>query len=137
MASIVNIGLWNWNGLLQHKHEGNVILKLNNIDILLVSEARCTIYSTIYFPGYKFYFTAHPKPQGGTAIIIKNCFCHYESVKYKTIFSQATTVVVELRTCNTNVSADINLRNFLNHWAEGLLLEETSIVNTLPVVLVW
>lgn len=57
------------------------------------------MYSNIYFPDYKFYFTAHhsERPQGGTAIIIKNSIRHYESVKYETDFLQATTVIVELR----------------------------------------
>ena len=69
------------NGLSQHTLEVKSFLKLNKIDILLISETHFTKKHNYTIDGFRFYQTMHPdgKAHGGSAILIKNNIQHFES----------------------------------------------------------
>ena len=72
-------------------------LKLNKIDILLISETHFTKKYHFSIDGFRFYQTLHPddKAHGGSAILIKNNIQHFESTHYATLCEiQATNVYV-------------------------------------------
>lgn len=70
----LRIALWNSNGILNHRDEIEMFIKLHKIDIMLISETHGTDRTYINIPGYKVVLTNHPanKAYGGSAIIIKN-----------------------------------------------------------------
>lgn len=77
----LRIGIWNANGLSNHKNEIEIFLKNNNIDILLISESHFT--SQTYFKINRFDTIAanHPdnRAHAGAAILIKS------SIKYEVL----------------------------------------------------
>jgi exonuclease III len=87
---------WNANGLARHKLELQVVLDLNSIDICLISETHFTNQSYINFKGYVVYHTPHPdnSARGGSAIIVKESFKHFEETKFSTREIQATLIMV-------------------------------------------
>jgi len=91
------IVLWNANGLSHHSNELKHFLSKNNVDILLVSETHFTKKSFFQIPSYCFYQSMHPdgSAHGGSAILIKKTFKHYESTHFSTNEIQATNIVVE------------------------------------------
>lgn len=78
----LKIVFWNANGLAQHALEVQSFLKLNQIDILLISETHFTKKNHLSIPHYKFYQAMHPDgtAHGGSAILIKNNIQHHQGV---------------------------------------------------------
>lgn len=76
----LRIAAWNANGVLNKKHDLEVFLNTQHIDICLVSETHMTNQSYLKIRGYKTYHTIHPDNQakGGSAVIIKENINHYE-----------------------------------------------------------
>ena len=73
-AQSLHIALWNSNGILQKLPEVESFLKINNINVLLVTETHLTSKNYIKIAYYDTYHTEHPdgKAHGGTAIIIQS-----------------------------------------------------------------
>jgi hypothetical protein len=96
MAKFLRIGLWNANGLEQHKEEVKTFLINNHIDVLLISETHFTERTYFKIPNYVTYNTNHPEgtAHGGTAILIKSIIHHYELPKYKKNLLQSTAIKV-------------------------------------------
>jgi len=84
MDRILKIVTWNVNELTKHSQKMKTLIFSQNIDILLVSEAR-HIY--IMFPD--------GKTHGGAALIIKSNVRHYKIGKHQRDFLQAINGVVE------------------------------------------
>lgn len=61
---------WNANGLIQNSNELKVFLKINQIDIALISETHLTNKSIARIPNYQIYRTDQPdnRSHGGTAV---------------------------------------------------------------------
>lgn len=97
MTELLRIITWNANGLCQHAQELKSFLRIQNVDILLVSETHFTDKSFIKIPSYKIYHTKHPsgKGHGGSAIVIKDNIKHHELQPYVTDHIQATSVRVD------------------------------------------
>lgn len=95
----IRIAEWNANGLLHHLHEIEMFLKIQKIDVCLISETHFTRENYIKIRGYQVYHTVHPanKARGGTAVIIKNELKHHEETKYQTEAIQATSVKVQTK----------------------------------------
>lgn len=70
----LRLALWNSNGISRHVHEVEMFLRLNKIDIMLLSETHGTDKTHIYIKGYSVVYANHPgnKAFGGAAIIIKS-----------------------------------------------------------------
>lgn len=66
----MRIGAWNANGLTPVKNELKVILEVNKIDIMLISETHLNDRKAFKLDGYAVYHTNHPDGtcHGGTAI---------------------------------------------------------------------
>lgn len=64
--------IWNANGLQTKKHEVEVFLNINNIDILIVAETQNTANKHTTIPHIDIYHTEYPDntAHGGKAIII-------------------------------------------------------------------
>lgn len=73
-----------------------LFLKINNIDILLVTETHFTNKTYMKIPCYSIYHTEHPDgtAHGGTAVIIRNSIVHHELSKHEEHHLQATSVHV-------------------------------------------
>lgn len=97
MATSLRIGLWNANGLIQHKDELTTFLNLNKIDVMLISETHFTERTYLKIPYYEVYHTEYPDgtAHGGSAIIIKQTISHHELEKHQDEFLQATTIQIK------------------------------------------
>lgn len=97
MATSLRIAAWNANGLSNHVQEITLFLKINKIDILLVSESHATERTVIKIPYYTVYYANHPDgtAHGGSAIIIKSTLKHYVLQPYITNKIQSTTLKLE------------------------------------------
>ena len=98
---------WKANGLQRHKDEIILFLKLNSIDILLISETHFTLKNYFTIPGYEICHTNHSDgtADGGTTIIIKDTIKYYELTKYEDNALQATSIKVQGFLHETNVTA--------------------------------
>lgn len=69
----IKIALWNANGILNHTNEIELFIRMNKIDIMLISETHATDRTYLNIIGFKCIFANHPsnKAFGGAAIIIK------------------------------------------------------------------
>ena len=96
MAHNYKIVLWNANGLTQRRHEIEIFLITEKIDILLISETHFTSKSYFSIPGYNCYHSLHPddRAHAGTAIIIKKSICHHELEKWEKDYIQATSISI-------------------------------------------
>lgn len=56
----IRIGLWNANGLTQRKHESEIFLNVNQIDVFLISETHFTDKSYFNITGYTTLCINHP-----------------------------------------------------------------------------
>lgn len=103
----LRIGTWNINGLTPNKQEVELLLAQHKLDILLISEAHCTGTSLITFPDHLCYVTNHPDGTGhaGSAVIIKKTIKHHQMPHYKTDHIQATTIAVQDKSGNFNITA--------------------------------
>lgn len=106
MASL-RIGAWNANGLAPVKNELKVILEVNKIDIMLISETHLNDRKVFKLEGYNVYYTNHPDGtcHGGTAILIKQNIKHNTHSQVREEYLQATTITVENREGPVNISA--------------------------------
>ena len=97
MTTQLRIVLWNANGLARHTDEIKTYLRLQNVDIMLISETHFTTKSYIRIPNYSIYDTQHPDgtAHGGTAIIIKNNIKHHLHGYYNQAHLQATSVTID------------------------------------------
>ncbi len=70
---------WNANGVQLHKHEIELLLKNNEVDVLLLSETHLIEGSRIYFKNYHCYQAHYPsgRARGGAAVIIKRNLRHH------------------------------------------------------------
>lgn len=107
MSYTLRIVAWNANGLQQHIHELELFLINEKIDICLISETHFTKQSFFKIRGYCTYHTDHPadKARGGSAVIIKNNIKHHEEMKIETEKMQVTTVKVQAKYKEFNISA--------------------------------
>jgi hypothetical protein len=107
MAQLLEIAVWNANGLCQHAQEIKLFIHTFNRDILLVSETHFTNRNYITKPNYNVYYTKHPdeRVHGGSALIIRQNIKHYVKAEYRLKIIQATSVVIEDNTGETTVSA--------------------------------
>lgn len=92
----LRIATWNANGIKNKKHELEAFLKMQNIDVCLISETHSTRQSYLKIQGYQLYETIHPDNQarGGTAVIIKNYIKHHECQHYQSPETQLTVVEI-------------------------------------------
>ena len=104
---MLNIAIWNANGLSHRLLEIKNFLQIHNIDVMLISETHFTIKNYFKLPYHEVYDTKHPdgKAHGGTAIIIKKCLNHFENEKYSEKFLQATTITIMERKGPITLSA--------------------------------
>lgn len=93
----LRIVTWNANGIQNRKHDLEVFLNMQNIDVCLISETHSTNHSHLKIHGYKVYQTIHPdnKARGGSAIIIKNTIKHNEELNFQTAEIQLTVVEIQ------------------------------------------
>lgn len=107
MNQFLRFGLWNANGLVNHKQELQAFIIHNKIDVMLISETHFSDRSYFKIPNFTLYHTNHPGnvAHGGSAILIKNLIAHYELPKYQFNYLQATSIVIEDRTGPLTVSA--------------------------------
>lgn len=92
----LRIATWNTNGLLDKKYDVEVLLKMQNLDIFLISESHLTEQTTLILNGYITYKTPHPDntAHAGTAIIIRDNIKHQLLPQYQTPKIQATSIMV-------------------------------------------
>lgn len=107
MLNKMKIGTWNTNGLSPNKSEVEILLKMHDLDILLISETHLTDKSHIQIRNYNIYTTNHPDgtAHGGTAILIRSSIEHYELPQFKTEHIQATSVNIQHRNGHFNISS--------------------------------
>lgn len=92
----LRIAIWNANGLAHRRQEIELLITVNKLDILLISETHFTNRNYFALNGYSVYTTQHPDEtaHGGTAIIINNRIKHHELPEYKTAHLQATAIQI-------------------------------------------
>ena len=97
MAHILNIAVWNANGLCQHAQEIKLFLQTLHLYILLVSETHFTGRSYMKIPNYNIYHDTHPDEtaHGGTAVIIRQNIKHHTRIVYKQDNIKATSISLE------------------------------------------
>ncbi|CAF4894495.1 unnamed protein product [Pieris macdunnoughi] len=90
----LKIATWNIDGLTPKKNEDENLLKIYNLDALLISEPHLTSNSQIHVHNYNVYSTNHPDgtAHGGTAIIIRTSIEHYELPQFRSESIQATSI---------------------------------------------
>ncbi|CAH2097816.1 unnamed protein product [Euphydryas editha] len=103
----LKIATWNINGLSPNKSEVDILLKIHDLDILLISETHFTNSNHVNISNYNIYTTNHPDgtAHGGTAVVIRSSIEHYELPQFKTEHIQATSVSVQDKNGNFNVSS--------------------------------
>lgn len=103
----LKIATWNINGLSPNKSEVDTLLKIHDLDILLISETHFTNSSHVSISNYNIYTTNHPDgtAHGGTAVVIRSSIEHYELPQFKTEHIQATSVSVQDKNGNFIVSS--------------------------------
>lgn len=107
MINKTKIAIWNINGLSPNKNDVEMLLKMHDLDILLISETHFTKNSQINVRNYNIYTTNHPDgtAHGGTAILIRSSVEHYELPEFKTDHIQATTINIQDRDGHFNISS--------------------------------
>ena len=93
----LRIAIWNANGLSQHTPEILPFLRLQNVDILLISETHFTDRSHFRVPGYDGYSTQHPDntAHGGTAIIVRRAIKHHAREEFRHDYLQVTSIAIQ------------------------------------------
>lgn len=89
---------WNANGLLARKSELSNLLRMEDIDIALISETHLTSRLKADIQGYALYPCHHPSgsSHGGSAVYIRKNLRHHEFRAYSTPKIQAAVVTVRL-----------------------------------------
>lgn len=105
--SFLRIITWNANGLNQRAQELEVFMRMNNIDIALISETHFSNKNYIKIKGYCSYWTTHPseRARGGTAILIKQNIQHYEQEEIKEHHIQVTNIAIQYNGAELNIGA--------------------------------
>lgn len=95
MASL-RIATWNANGLPEKKYNVETLLKIQKLDVLLVSESHLTEKMSFTINGYNVYATHHPDntAHAGTAVIVKKQIKHQLLPEYRTSKIQATSIML-------------------------------------------
>jgi len=103
----IRVATWNANGVLNRKHELEVFLKSENIDICLLSETHLTNSSDLDVLGYDCYKAVHPsnQPRGGSAILVKSTIKHNGESKIESEEVQLTTIKITSTKQDFNVGA--------------------------------
>lgn len=103
----IRIATWNANGILSKRHELEVFLHVQNIDVCLVSETHLSSHQSISFRDYKVYSAIHPDNccKCGTAVIVKNGIDHYEFGKLQKSDMQLAIVTINSAKQKFNVAA--------------------------------
>lgn len=93
----IRFGLWNANGLCQHRNEVETFIKNNQLDMLLVSETHFSERSYFNIQGFNLIKTNRPDgmARGGSAILIKSNIIYEELLQYQTIGIQATMIKIK------------------------------------------
>lgn len=99
------ISIWNANGVTNHLNEIELFLKLNHVDIFLISETHLTSRSFFRVRGYDLIGSNHPddKAHGGAAILIRSSIKYEISEPLHEKFLQAAGVKIK---CN-NIDVEI------------------------------
>jgi len=97
MTTQLHIVLWNANGLARHIDEIKTYLRLQNVDIMLISESHFITKGSIHIPNYSICDMQHPDgtAHGGTAIVIKNNMKHHLHGRYNREHLQATSFTID------------------------------------------
>lgn len=134
MGQDIRIATWNANGIKDKREELEVFLKLQNIDVCLITETHMTKESNLKLKGFKTYQTIHPENQarGGTALVIKENLNHYEEQHLQTMETQLTVVGVKCLNQNLKLGAIYcpprynlkkeNYKNIMKHLGERFVL---------------
>lgn len=103
----LRIVTWNANGLKERTQELEIFLRINNIDIALVSETHFTEKSYFKINGYDTFWTNHPseRARGGSAIIIKNNIKYHKQEDIHEDCIQATIVNIQFNNQEVNIAA--------------------------------
>lgn len=103
----LKIATWNIDGLSAKIKEAEVLINEHKLDILLISETHLTNKNQIRIPNYNIYTTNHPDgtAHGGTAVIIRSSISHHELPHFRSHHIQATTISVQDKNGNFNVSS--------------------------------
>lgn len=104
----MRIATWNINGLAPNVLELEEIIKINKLDVVLISESHATKNSSYRITGFNIYFTPHPgdgKAHAGTAIVIRSNLKHTVLENYATQHIQATTIRLDDRAGPITLSA--------------------------------
>jgi hypothetical protein len=106
-VQLLQLGVWNANGLSQHLQELKIFLHSKKIDVMLISEAHITNRTHLKIPNYDIYTTQHPDgtAHAGTAIIIKHNIKYIVREEYNKENIQATTLTIKERTGDLTISA--------------------------------
>lgn len=107
MDKDLKIVVWNANGLLQHRHELQMFLETQKIDVCLISEAHFTNQNYLKIQGYQLYYTNYPhnKARSGSAVIVKESINQYELAKYETEQIQATSIRIRTKRYEITIAA--------------------------------
>ena len=107
MINRLRIVLWTANGLARHANEIRTYLRLQEIDIMLISETHFTKKSSVRIPHCSTYDTQHPDgtARGGTAITVKNNIHHHLHGNFNSEYLQATSVAIDDWTGQLTVAA--------------------------------
>lgn len=103
----LRIATWNIDGLSPNKDEVETLIDQHNLDILLISETHFTDRSYIKIKNYNIYNTNYPDgtAHGGSAVIIRTSIKHSPLPNFHERHIQATTVTIEDKNGDFNVSA--------------------------------
>lgn len=108
MNSVLRIAQWNANDLSDKRQDIELFIKINKIDVMLISESRFTVKNYFKLKGYACYFTNHPSGNahdGTGSILIKNTIKHYPIQNHGKDYLQATSIVVERTNGSIIISA--------------------------------
>lgn len=97
MIKFLRIAAWNINGLPPNKHEVELFITHNKIDILLISESHMTDEKAIVIKGCNIYYTNHPDgtSHAGSAIVIKDAIKHHSLQDFKQPYLQSTVISID------------------------------------------
>lgn len=103
----LRIVAWNANGLAKRSRELEMFLRLNNIDIALISETHFTDKSYLKIYGFMIYYTTYPsgRAHAATAIIIKNNIEHFQQAEIRREYIQSTIITIKHNRREINIAA--------------------------------
>lgn len=107
MSNDIKIVAWNANGIRQHIGELEIFLKLNKVDICLISETHLAKSQNVRISNFICYHSPHPTDtaRGGSAILIKNNIQHYLDPNVSNHVMQVTTISIGVKNKQLKVAA--------------------------------